>query len=198
MVSKNKGNSWTTYYNSKNNIISFTGGRTGSNLTLAFADRDSSICNDIIKYSDSEGESNIQNHLANCGKLLISKNNENFIETKQVVGDFVSMAENDANTIYVTGSKYWVRQYGTKIWKSTNAGDSFSLMLHQYNWDTGIYTVWDEKNLERSAVALDVEWDDSGYVSFDVNLRDSSMLGGGGGGTITSVSGTSPIISSER
>ena len=53
------------------------------------------------------------------------------------------MAENDSKTLFITGSTNWIRQYGTKVWRSTNAGDSFELVLHQYNWDTGNFTAWD-------------------------------------------------------
>lgn len=181
VVSKDLGKTWIPFYTSSQSIFNFTGGRSKGKLILAFSDRDGiNACTDIDKFKAEVGAESITKHKLKCGFLWVSNGSNNFIKSKQIVGDHLYMSENDPETIYVTGSTDWIRQYGTKIWKSTNSGESFELVLHQYNWDTGVFTPWDEKKLERSAIALDVGWDDSGYVSFDVNLRDSSILGGTG------------------
>lgn len=179
-VSKDKGRTWSVLLN-RSDIKAFTGGRSSSGLTLAFSDRNGlEACSDVLKFKISEGESAVKAHQANCGFLWVAKNGNDFMRTNQAVGDHIVMAENDNMTIYTSGSTKWIRQYGTKVWRSINAGDSFELVLHQYNWDTGNFTAWNEKKLERSAIALDVGWDDNGYVSFETNLRNSNEVGGTG------------------
>lgn len=182
MLSKDFGKTWTYHFRSSGvKIHSFTGGRTQRLLTLAFSDRDGiNACADIDKFYVEQGPKKIADHKQHCGYLWVSRSSRQFTKTNHVVGDFVSMAENDGQTIYITGSSHWIRQYGTKVWRSNNGGLNFDLVLHQYNWDTGVFTPWDEDKLERSAIALDVDWDDSGYVSFETNLRNSSEVGGTG------------------
>lgn len=182
LVSNDEGKTWTSKFKLPElSIHSFTGGRTKNKFTLAFSDRDGgNACAEIDKFITEQGSTKIKEHKKHCGYLWLSRNSSPFVKTNQMVGDFVMMAENDADTIYVTGSTHWVRQYGTKVWRSNNRGSNFELVLHQYNWDTGVFTPWDENKLERSAIALDVDWDDSGYVSFETNLRNSAEVGGTG------------------
>lgn len=138
-------------------IRSFAGGRS-TDVTLSF------IKNDPNKTS--------------AGNVWVYRPSSGWQQTSQVAGDFLGMAENDSSTIYAVGSRNWANAYGTKVWVSKDAGATWALKLHQYNWDVNPYKVWD--NMEKVGVGIDVGWWDSGYYTFHVNQRNSSLAGGSG------------------
>lgn len=169
------------FKNTSVGIRSFTGGRDSTGATFAFIDNDGkNACQDMAVYAGEVGDNAINNHYAHCGFVWVAHSDGKFYKKKQIGGDFIRMAENDSKTVYVTGSTEWIRGYGTKVWKSIDGGNTYSLKLHQYDWDKNPYSPWGQDKIEYSAVAVDVGWWDSGYVSFDVNQRKSSNLAGTG------------------
>ena len=174
------GNTIQTVYNPSYEMRLFTGGRTADNLTLAVSDNDGQgACAWALAYLSEWGQTSIDNTLNNCGYVWINQNNQGFTQTDQVVGNHLKMAENDAFTIYATGGKEWIRQRGTQIFVSRDAGDSWNLKLDQMNWDNN-YASWPSQFIEYSAVAIDVGWWDSGYESFTINNLNSSEAAGTG------------------
>lgn len=180
--SKDAGSSFTKIFTPSNSLKlrGFTGGRDSNGLTLSFSDTNGTkACSWTKQYADL-GQNALNDTHANCGYLWVSKNGGSYIQTSQAVGDHIRMAENDSQTIYVTGSRKWIRQYGTKIFISSDAGQSFSLKLNQINWDVIPYAPWPSNKIEYSAVALDVGWWDDGYTSFEINRRNSKIAMGSG------------------
>lgn len=181
-TSTNQGTSFTKTFTPPNNlkVRQFAGGRDSNGLTLAFGDNNgASACSWINQYTEW-GQTSVNDTIANCGFLWVSKNNGAYSKTTQAIGDHLRMAENDSQTIYVTGSRKWIKQYGTKIHISTNAGQNFTLKLNQLDWDVVPYAPWPSNKIEYSAVALDVGWWDDGYTSFEVNRRNSKVAMGSG------------------
>jgi photosystem II stability/assembly factor-like uncharacterized protein len=82
--------------------------------------------------------------------------------------------------MYTAGSTSWIRQYGTKVWRSDDAGATWGLKLNQFDWDVIPYAKWPQSKIEYSAVSEDVGFWDGGYESFEVNLRNPSNVGGTG------------------
>jgi hypothetical protein len=163
------------------NLRMFTGGRDSNGLTLAFADNDgANACAWANQHLASEGQTSVNNTKAACGYIWVTNSSGTFVRTAQIAGDHLKMAENDSDTIYSTGARAWMRQYGTKVWVTHNKGSSWSLKLNQIDWDVTPFRAWPSNLLEYSAVALDVGWWDNGYESFEVNRRDSSMAAGCG------------------
>lgn len=179
--STNNAQSFTKSYTPSGiKLRQFSGGRDSAGLTLTFADNDgNNACSWVYSYSDW-GQTSIDNTLNTCGYVWLSNDGRNYRKTIQAVGDHLKMAENDSRTIYSTGGRKWIRQYGTKIYISTDGGNNWDLKLHQMNWDVSPYAPWSRDKLEYSAVALDVGWWDDGYESFDVNRRDSKIAAGSG------------------
>lgn len=171
--SADNGKTFSRFYTASGmSLRQFTGGRDTNGLTLSFADNNgSNAC------AWASGDSNTIN---SCGYVWISTSGASFTKTSQYVGDNLKMAENDSKTIYATGGKNWMNQYGTKVFVSADNGSSWSLKLHQYNWDTNPYSPWPQAKIEYSAVALDVGWWDNGYESFEINRRNSSVAAGSG------------------
>ena len=162
-------------------IRAFTAGRDETKLTLAFIDNNgTSACASVALYATDWGPSSINNHYAHCGYVWIGNESMNFTRTNKEGGDHLKMAENNSKVIVVAGSTAWIRQYGTKVWKSSDTGSSWTLKLNQYNYDVTPYAPWGQDKLEYSAAALDVGWDDSGYESFDMHLRSPASIGGTG------------------
>ena len=145
-------------------IIRFTGGRDPSGLTLAYLERDASDC----PFSCG----------GNFGYVYVNTG-EGFHQTSQYGGKWLTMAQNDAHTIYVTGDREWESAYGTKVWKSTDKGKNWEMVFLQLDWDHG-FTPWPSDQLEYSGVGLDVGWWDEGYYWFSANQLDSSLIGGSG------------------
>ncbi|MBT4497828.1 MAG: hypothetical protein HOC74_08910 [Gemmatimonadetes bacterium] len=152
----------------------FAGGRDEAGLTLAYIDTDSSACCWAEKEQTKK----------NCGYVWIQRNGGEWVHARnrqkalQEGGRQIAMAENNSRTIYVVGHNAWEKQYGTKVWVSSDAGEIFDLKFHQYNWDKIPYEPWDPDRLKYSAVALDIDWNDSGYYWFAVNRQNSAMAGG--------------------
>jgi photosystem II stability/assembly factor-like uncharacterized protein len=162
-------------------IRQFTGGKDANGLTLAFSDNDGTkACSWVYPYLAEWGQSSIDATVASCGYVWVNTSGTTFAKNSQVVGDHLKMAENDSQTIYVTGGRKWIRQYGTKVHVTKNKGQSWDLKLHQMNWDVTPYLAWPRANLEYSAVALDVGWWDDGYESFEINRRNSNIAAGSG------------------
>lgn len=179
--SVDNGKTFTLAYTAKTTIRAFTGGRDKSGYTLAFADSDGmNACRWASGFISEWGAEKIDETQRSCGYVWLSINGSLFSKTSMVAGDHVKMAENDSSVIYVTGGKKWIRQYGTKIHVSKDKGQTWTLKLHQLNWDVVPYQPWPQDKLEYSAVALDVGWWDDGYESFDVNKTNSSIAAGAG------------------
>jgi len=180
-LSINKGNSFSEYISPGNlKIRLFTGGTDQLGTTLAFSDNaGESACSWAAEYINGWGQVSIDATYANCGFVWVKRPNESFIKTNQVVGNHLLMAENDSDTLYTTGAKEWIRQKGTAVHVSHDMGASWTLKLDQMNWDQN-YAQWPNSLIEYSAISVDVGWWDSGYESFAINKRDSSVIGGTG------------------
>lgn len=180
-ISTDEAQSFSTYYNPSTSIRLFTGGRDAQGLTLSFGDDDgANACVWAYAYAAEEGNSAVNNTIDNCGYVWVMKNTGTFSKTSQTVGDHLKMAENDSQTLYTTGGKLWMRQYGTKVNISEDAGSNWNLKLLQLNWDTQPFEPWPQAKIEYSAIALDVGWWDNGYESFAINKKNSSIVAGSG------------------
>lgn len=180
--STDQGKSFTVFHKpASSNIRQFTAGRDANAVTYTYLDSDGQkACSGVAGFAAEWGATAMTNHYAHCGYVWIAKNSANFIRTNKEGGDHIKMAENNSQVIYVTGSTKWIRQYGTKVWKSTDAGSSWSLKLNQLNYDVVPFAPWGQDKLEYSAAALDIGWWDSGYESFDMHLRKTAATGGTG------------------
>ena len=163
-------------------IRSLTGGEDLSGTTIAFIDdQGSSACAWAEPYRSDWGDSSIDKTYENCGFVWIGDGQMNFTQSTQEAGNHIKMAENDSDTIYITGGKEWIKQYGTQVRVTHDKGINWDLKLNQFDWDTGgAYLPWPSNLLEYSAVALDIGWYDDGYESFEINKRDSNQVGGSG------------------
>jgi hypothetical protein len=181
-VSRDEGRTFAAYFIPTNVAIrKFAGGRDASGMTLVIGDNNGAqACSWVMAYLADWGQNSIDKTVSNCGYVWVSKDSGSFVRTTQTVGDHLKMAENDATTIYTTGARDWIRQYGTKVHVSRDKGASWTLQLNQINWDVIPYAAWPQDKIEYSAVALDVGWWDNGYESFAINARDSRTLGGTG------------------
>lgn len=191
-ISRDHARSFEVYftlpYNNEDNgtlgIRSFAAGSDGKAITLALIDTDGvHACSWAQTSKDSSQEQKTRTQ-AECGYVWVSQtsaleNIPHFIRSEKEGGRFIRMAENDPNTIYLTGGD-WVRQYGSKVWVSQDAGKHWDLRLQIYNWDTHPYSPWPSNKLEYSAVGLDVGWHDGVYPSFAINARNSAQAGGTG------------------
>jgi len=179
-ISVDYGESFQNFYNPTYLIRGFTGARDHIGLTLAtIDDNGEDACSWAEQYRNLEGSYNIDLTYENCGYVWVNKNLTGFTRTDQASGNHIVMAENDSDTIYVTGGKEWIRQRGTAVNVSHDAGETWQLKLNQMNWEDS-YTPWPSHKIEYSAIAMDVGWWDSGYESFTVNKRDSNLVGGTG------------------
>lgn len=187
-VSKNKGKNFDAWYIPEGRgIRGFAGGIDEKAMTFAFVDTDGASACKWVKYVDDTSSKQKEDTIADCGyvwvmsvapkkKLDVAPS---FSRLDKDAGRFIRMAENDSQTIYITGGN-WARQYGNKVWVTQNAGKSWSLRLHLYDWDQRPYQPWPREKLEYSAVGLDVGWDDGVYPSFVVNPKNSAQAGGSG------------------
>lgn len=182
LVSDDNGLTFNIFHTpSSGKIRLFSGGSDISGVTLSYSDNDGiNACSWVQQYLNDWGEMAIDETFSNCGYIWISKNGDDFKKNGQIAGDHLKMSENDSTTIYSTGSKKWIRQYGTTIYVSHDKGQTWALKLNQINYDVVPYAPWPKEKLERSAVALDVGWWDSGYESFAINLRNSNIVAGSG------------------
>ena len=184
LVSDDQGKTFKEAYKpTGTSIRAFTGGSDAKGLTLAFLDSDGKNACAWAQSADDASAEQKKNNVKECGFVWIYKNHDQkpelnlpFQKTSKDGGRFLQMAENDSQTLYVTGGD-WVRQYGSKIWASKDAGASWKLKLQIFDWDKHPYQPWPKDRLEYSAVGLDVGWDDNFPTSFAVNQRKSSMLG---------------------
>lgn len=176
------GASFKSFYSDDSlKIKSFAAGRDEEGITFAFVDNDgANACSDVKKYESDWGSNSINAHQTDCGYLWTGDETATFKRRNQMAGEHLAMAENNSQKIYVTGSRSWIRQYGTKVWRSEDAGATFDLVLHQLNWDVVPYEPWSPMKLEYSAPAIEQGWWDNGYESFAINRRDSEMVGGTG------------------
>ena len=181
-VSSDAGKTFSKHFTPSGiKIRQFTGGRDSKGMTLAFMDNDgANACAWANTWSTSEGAANVAATKAACGYVWTTNAAGTFTRTSQAAGDHIKMAENDSETIYTTGARAWVRQYGTKVHVSHDKGASWTLKLNQLDYDTNPYKPWPSNLLEWSAVAMDVGWWDNGYESFEINRRNSDMVGGSG------------------
>lgn len=177
VTSENQGDSFKKYFTpSGTQIRSFTGGIDAKGQTLAFIDsRGKEACSWAKGASDASDEEKKSTY-EECGFVWIQSGKGDFTQTRKEGGRYIRMAENDSQTIYVTGGK-WVRQYGSKIWVSRDSGKNWNLRLHTYDWDKRPYQPWPKDKLEYSAVGVDVGWDDNAPFSFAVNRRNSAEAG---------------------
>jgi photosystem II stability/assembly factor-like uncharacterized protein len=184
-LSNDHGETFESWYSPVNTgIRSFAGGANRSSITLSFIDTNGTEACSWARHARSATDEQKEATLEECGfvwtsTIKPSDITPHFVRSDQEGGRFIRMAENDPKTIYVTAGN-WVRQYGTKVWVSKDAGKNWSLRFHIYNWDTHPYSPWPKELLEYSAVGLDVGWDDGAYPSFEVNRRNSAQAGGTG------------------
>lgn len=176
------GNSFTRVYQPSGvSIRAFTAGRDDAKITFAFIDNNgTTACAAVALYATDWGTTSMNDHYAHCGFIWTGNESMTFTRTTKEAGDHIKMAENNSKVIVATGSKKWIRQYGTKVWKSIDSGSSWDLKLNQLNYDVVPYATWGQDKLEYSAAALDIGWDDSGYESFDMHLRSPASIGGTG------------------
>ncbi len=158
-----------------NVIRGFAGGADAQLRTLAWMDGQGK------KACAGSGDAATQ---AECGFVWVSRSKPDtetpsFVQTKKEAGRFIRMAENDPKTLYITGGN-WIRQTGSKVWVSRDAGESWALRFLVNDWDKRPYAPWPKEKLEYSAVGLDVGWYDGAFWSFAINPRDSSEVGGTG------------------
>jgi hypothetical protein len=180
-ISYDLGASYSEFHNPSHAIRMFTAGRSGNNVTYAYGDDDgTSACAWASAYLEDWGVNSIAQTQDHCGYVWVRKNRSSFQNTNQMVGNFLRMAQNDPNTIYSTGAKEWIRQYGTKVFISYDAGDNWDLKFHQLNWDITPFEPWPSHLLDYSAIALDIGWWDDGYESFAINKLNSGEAGGTG------------------
>ena len=159
----------------------FAGGSDATGVTLAISDVDGrNACAWSSPYLADWGQTSIDQTTAACGYVWTSKNGEAFTKTTKDVGDHLKMADNDSSTIYTTGARAWIRQYGTKVHVSKDKGTTWSLKLNQIDYDVIPYAPWPSAKIEWSAVALDIGWWDSGYESFAINQNNSAVVAGSG------------------
>jgi photosystem II stability/assembly factor-like uncharacterized protein len=178
-VSTDLGKSFQLYYSPESELRGFTAGRDKHGITFAYSDSNGSAC-DWAVTSPGFTDQQRMDTLLSCGYLWIKRDNGEFMPTEQEVGDHLAMAENDSQTIWVTGGKDWIKGYGTKIWLSEDSGQTWELRFHQENWDVLPYEPWPKELLDYSAPGLEIGWWDKGYESFDVNRRNSAIAGGSG------------------
>jgi hypothetical protein len=150
----------------------FAGGRDSTGVTLTYVDSNGAACDWPVAASEKAA--------AACGEIWVSIDGNDFTSTGQEAGAQVVMAENDSQTIYAVGDRDWDRAYGTKVWRSTDAGVSWELKFHQQDWDVLPYAPWPSSKLEWSAVGLEVGWWDGGYYWFAINQLNSAEIGGSG------------------
>jgi photosystem II stability/assembly factor-like uncharacterized protein len=184
LISEDQGRSFRPWFTPQGQSIrSFSGGRDATGQTLAFIDDDGThACAWASEAAEADDGQKFRN-MADCGYVWLNRSADplvpDFVATPRYAGHFVKMAANDSRTIYVTAGD-WVRQYGSKVWISRDAGTSWDLTFQIYNWDIVPYSSWSADRLEYSAIGLDVGWDDNGYTSFAINSTDSSEAGGTG------------------
>ena len=99
-------------------------------------------------------------------------------------GRQLSMAENDAQTIYIVGqvtgdSPELGTTLGTQVWVSTDAGRTIMRRFQQPFRDD--YAGSPGTTMELSAVGIDIGWNDTGYHWFTANQRHSKFAGGSQG-----------------
>jgi photosystem II stability/assembly factor-like uncharacterized protein len=180
--STNSGSTFTTSFTpTGTGIRAFTAGRDTTQITFAFLDSNgTSACADVAKFANDFSATNMNLHYSHCGYVWTSHAEGRFTRTSKAGGDYLKMAENNSKVMYVAGSTSWIRQYGTKVWRSDDAGSTWALKLNQYDWDVIPFAPWPQSKIEYSAVALDVGWWDGGYESFAINERKPSSVGGTG------------------
>lgn len=141
-------------------IRAFTGGSDTRGHTLAFIDTQGK---EACAWARSEST------FSDCGWVWIHRGTSEeplFLKTNKEGGRFIRMAENDSQTIYLTGGD-WIKQHGSKIWVTRNAGATWNLK----------FSILDRASRPNSAVGLDVGWHENAPFSFAVNSRDSSEAG---------------------
>jgi hypothetical protein len=182
VLSTNGGSSFGTHFTPSGILIrKFAGGRDAAGLTLSFVDNDgANACSWVNAYLADWGQTSINDTKANCGYVWVNSDGISYKRKAQTAGDHLKMAENDSTTIYTTGARAWIKQYGTKVHVSRDKGETWTLKLNQINWDTNPFAPWPQSKIEYSAVALDVGWWDNGYESFEINNRNSAQVAGSG------------------
>jgi peptidoglycan/LPS O-acetylase OafA/YrhL/photosystem II stability/assembly factor-like uncharacterized protein len=172
LLSSDGGKSFSNWYTPPSTWIrSFAAGSDGTTLTAAFIDtHGEAAC------SWAKGKETIED----CGYVWVHSQSvgtqATFKSTKKEAGRHIKMAGNDPRTLYASAGN-WEKQYGTKIWVSRDAGISWDLRMHLYNWDKRPYQVWPKEKLEYTAPGLDVGWHDNAYYSFAINPLNSSQTG---------------------
>ncbi len=188
ILSSTDGINFVNYFTPNGHKIHrFSGGSTASAKTLTYA---SDEADDAIDASIAAGlvagdviataprPSNAGDEIT-AAMIYVSKNNAGFSQTTQFMGSHLSMAQNDPQTIYATGSRKWGRDKGTSVYVSEDAGSTWALKMLQYNWDAG-FTPWDGSKMEHSPVGLNIGWHDGGYYTTGVNQLNSAQYGGSG------------------
>lgn len=184
-VSDDGGESFKAWFTAPFLIHQFTGGADEHGLTLAWIDRQGEAACAWAKSAVGSTAEEKKHTFADCGFVWIYKNSlkdalsdshPQFRQTKKEAGSFIRMAENDSQTLYVSGGN-WVRQLGSQIWISKDAGGTWALKFQIYDWNQHPYRPWPKEKLEYSAIGLDVGWNDNAPFSFAINPRNASEVG---------------------
>ncbi len=191
ILSSLDGETYQDYHTpSTHKIHRFAGGSNATDKTLTYASDETAVAIEASKDAGlvADGVADVKatytkplsaGDEVSAAMIYVSKNNATFAVTSQFMGAHLSMAQNDPQTIYATGSRSWGRDKGTSVYVSQNAGDSWTRKLLQYDWDAG-YTAHSGVDMEHSPVGLNVGWYDGGYYTAGINQTDSSQFGGSG------------------
>jgi hypothetical protein len=129
------------------NIRRFSGGRDATGLTLVYIDDDESACN--TTYTNRYGNANLD-----CGYVWKETDGNGFSATSQMAGDWIRMAENNSQTVYITGARVWNLSYGTQVWVSQDAASSFNQTFQHLLTVINPWSPWPASSFDRSAIGL--------------------------------------------
>ncbi len=193
VMTSTDGVTYSIWYTPLNHQIHrFTGGSSSdgvtTTITLAYASDESAEAitasiqsglqsGDVVATYTRPSDAGTE---TSAGMVYVNTNNTGFVQTTQFVGSHLSMAQNDPNTLYATGSRSWGRDKGTSVYVSDDGGNSWQMCFLQYDWDVNPFAAWDGLLLEHNPVGLNVGWYDAGYYTVGINQLNSAQFGGSG------------------
>jgi hypothetical protein len=114
---------------------------------LVYIDDDESACN--TTYTNRYGNANLD-----CVYVWKETNGNGFSATSQMAGDWIRMAENNSQTVYITGARVWNLSYGTQVWVSQDAASSFNQTFQHLLTVINPWSPWPASSFDRSAIGL--------------------------------------------
>ncbi len=164
-------------------VRQLAGGQAGQRLTLAVLDDDGARACAWLGELAKVAPKQVADAQAECGYVWVmtaaaDARQPQFVRTAQPGGRFLRMAAHDPDVLWTTGGN-WPHQQGSRVWRSADAGRTWTLALQLLDWERG-YKPWPADLLEWSAVGLDVGWHDNAFASFAVDPRDARRAGGTG------------------